>query len=75
MPILMLTRLGKSAKYMDVYGCMSGFICTYNQTILAKRISSFRFEVSPGGHEHQRVLLFRYEDGGKANCWQAGKLT
>lgn len=39
--------IGQAAVYMDTYGCKFGFVSTYMETVFLKRVSTFRFLVSP----------------------------
>ncbi|PWY82029.1 hypothetical protein BO70DRAFT_396321 [Aspergillus heteromorphus CBS 117.55] len=39
--------LGQLAQYMDTYSCRYGLVSTYNQSIVVRRVSNYRFALSP----------------------------
>lgn len=43
---MLINQLGQAARYMDDYGCMYGFLSTYEQTIFVRRTGPFTFKRS-----------------------------
>ena len=44
---MLINKLGQVARYMDDYGCMDGFLSTYDQTIFMRRTGPYTFKRSP----------------------------
>lgn len=44
---MLINKLGQVARYIDDYGCMNGFLSTYDQTIFIRRTGPFKFKRSP----------------------------